>query len=141
MTEEVFTPSPEEISRACQTLLPELALKGIALFNDRRYFEAHEELELAWRAETGAVRELYRGILQIAVAYYHITRGNYKGAEKMFTRAARWLAPFPGACCGLDLDGFRRDYRQVEEVLRRYGPQGISDIDRGLFKPLRFIEN
>lgn len=141
MTEEAFNPTPDEIASACQTTLPELALKGIALFNDRRFFEAHEELELAWRAEPGVVRELYRGILQVAVAYYHITRGNYRGAEKMFTRAARWLAPFPGACCGLDLDGFRCDYRQVEEALRRLGPRGIGDIDRGLFKPLRFLDN
>jgi predicted metal-dependent hydrolase len=123
-----FVVSPQEIARAC----------GLELFNRGEYFEAHEELELAWRDEPGPVRELYRGILQIAVAYYHILRGNYAGAVKMFHRSQTWLSPFPDQCCGIDLAGFRADYRKVEAALARLGPQGLSRFDRGLLKPIRY---
>ena len=82
----------------CQGQLSELGRKGVALFNQGAYFEAHEELELAWGAESGPIREVYRGILQVAVAYLHITRRNYRGAMKhvpapsaMARSAARWL--------------------------------------------------
>ena len=137
---EVFAPSPEEIACACQGSLPPLALRGLELFNEGDYFEAHEYLELAWREERAAARELYRGILQIAVAYYHIQRGNYRGAVKMFQRARNWLSPFPDACRGVDLRGFRADYRRVEDTLKRLGAAGVHSFDRSLFKPIQYTE-
>ena len=131
--------SPEEIACACQGPLPSAVIAGLELFNRRQYFEAHELLESAWRAEPGPVRELYRGILQVAVAYLHITRGNYRGAVKMFLRSNGWLAPFPDACRGIDLASFRLDYGRVEEALHRLGPDHLSSLDLGLLKPIRFI--
>lgn len=133
-----FNPSPEEITSACQGSLPLLVLRGLELFNAGEYFDAHEALETAWRDETRPVRELYRGILQIAVAYYHIQRGNYRGASKMFLRSRAWLRPFPGQCCGIDLDGFRRDIARAEEALNRLGPDRLAHFDRSLFKPISY---
>ena len=60
----------------CNAPLPPQAVEGFLLFNAGKYFEAHEALEEAWNAETGRVRDLYRGILQSAVVYLHITRGH-----------------------------------------------------------------
>lgn len=133
-----FVVSPEEIACACRGGLPPLVISGLELFNRQEYFEAHEVLETAWRAEPGPVRELYRGILQIAVAYYHIQRGNYRGAVKMFHRSQTWLSPFPDACRGIDLAGFRQDYGRVETALRALGPDYVNDLDRGLFKPIHY---
>src|SRR5512140_3490985 len=120
-----FIVSPEEIACACAGELPPLVLRGLELFNHGEYFEAHELLEEAWRAEPGPVRELYRGILQISVAYYHLLRGNYTGAVKMFNRSRTWLSPFPNRCRGIDLARFRQDYDQVEGQLHRLGPDQI----------------
>lgn len=136
-----FEVSSEEIACACQGVLPALAERGLELFNQREYFEAHEALELAWREETGPIRELYRGILQIAVAYYHIQRGNYRGASKMFLRSRTWLNPFPGQCRGVDLTGFRSDFSRVEEMLHRLGPERIAHFDPGLMKPIQYEQS
>jgi predicted metal-dependent hydrolase len=138
MDEPEFQLPPEEVDAACRESLPALAIHGLELFNQGAYFEAHEELELAWRAERAPVRELYRGILQVAVAYLHIQRGNYRGAAKMFLRSRNWLGPFPDRCCGIDLSGLRRDYYQVEEELLRLGPERIQWLDRGLMKPIQY---
>jgi hypothetical protein len=108
------------------------------LFNQGNYFEAHEELELAWREEKGPVREMYRGILQVAVAYYHILRGNYRGAVKMFARTRTWLGPFPDSCRGIDLAGLRKDYYRVEAELLRLGPDHMQYLDRTLMKPVQY---
>ncbi len=136
--EPEFNVSPEEITNACQGTLPALVVRGLELFNEGEYFEAHEELELAWREERGPVRELYRGILQIAVAYLHIQRGNYRGAVKMFVRSRIWLGPFPDQCCGVDLASFRKDYAQVEEMLLRLGEDQIKNFNTSLFKPITY---
>ena len=42
----------------CDQPLHPKALEGLRLFNAEKYFEAHEELELAWREEKGKIREL-----------------------------------------------------------------------------------
>lgn len=133
-----FSPSPEEITCACEGDLPPLVLSGLEMFNRGEYFEAHELLEAAWRNEPGPVRELYRGILQVAVAYYHLLRGNYTGASKMFLRSRAWLGHFPARCCGIDLDGFRQDYDLVEKHLLCLGPDRIRHFDRSLLKPVHF---
>jgi len=129
-----------EISNACQGELHPEALHGLHLFNAGAYFEAHEALENAWRAEQGPVRDLYRGILQVGVAYYHILRGNYPGARKMFQRCRQWLDPFPAVCRGVDVDGLRTDYNAVEQLLIRFGPSRISLIGRSHFKPISFLD-
>ena len=136
--EEPFFLSCEEAGRACEGELPGQALEGLVLFNRGAYFEAHEALELAWRAESGPVRELYRGILQVGVAYYHIQRGNYRGAVKMLQRAKGWLGPFPDRCRGLDVQALRDDIGHVEELLQRLGPEGIGLFNVELFQPVRF---
>ncbi|HET6846614.1 MAG TPA: DUF309 domain-containing protein, partial [Anaerolineales bacterium] len=66
----------------CSGKLHDRAREGIRLFNEGRFFEAHEELEAAWREEPGRIRELYQGILEAGVTYLHLRRGNLVGAEK-----------------------------------------------------------
>jgi hypothetical protein len=118
----------------CAGPLSALALKGIELFNRGEYFEAHEELERAWNAEPGPARELYRGILQVAVAYLQITRHNYNGALKMFLRLRQWLDPLPDKCRGVDVAQLRADALAARGELERLGPERIGEFDRGLLK-------
>jgi predicted metal-dependent hydrolase len=128
---------------SCQGELSTLALKGIALFNQHEFFEAHEELEHAWNEESGPARELYRGILQVAVAYLQITRHNYNGALKMFLRMRQWLDPLPDACRGVDVAQLRADALAAKAEVERLGAERIAEFDTVLFKPLRIrgLEN
>jgi predicted metal-dependent hydrolase len=123
---------------SCDDPLPAHAAAGLSLFNRGEYFEAHEELETAWRAESGAIRELYRGILQVAVAYYHLTRRNYLGAVKMFKRCKPWLEPFPDTCRGIKLGQFKRDFLTVEAEVKRLGPERIGWINPQILKPIEY---
>ncbi len=119
----------------CQAPLPPDVIKGLELFNSGRFFEAHEELERAWRAEKGPIRELFRGILQVGVGYYHIQRGNYRGALKMFKRCRQWLAPFPDECCGINLKQLRHDYEHVENLLLEGKPVHPTAFE---FQPVHY---
>jgi CheY-like chemotaxis protein len=129
---------PEIIDRAarelhadpCSEPLPLGARRGIEEFNEGKYFEQHETLELVWRAETRAVRDLYRGILQVGVAFLQIERGNYSGALKIFQRAFRWLQPFRPACQGVDVERLLREATAIENELRRLGPDRFHEFDR-----------
>ncbi len=108
----------------------------MVLFNEGRYFEAHEELEAAWNAEKGRVRELYQGILEAAVTYLHITRGNYAGAVKVYGRSMRWLKGWPEQCRGVDVGQLRRNMDAAIAELQRLGPDRSAEFDQSLLKPL-----
>lgn len=122
----------------CSGDLHPQAIIGLKLFNERQFFECHEALEFAWRAEDGPVRELYRGILQVAVAYLHIERQNYRGARKMFKRCRPWLEPFSDVCMGINVGKLKKDYKIVETAVLRLGPDGIADLDPALIKPIEW---
>jgi hypothetical protein len=135
MEDDLSAPiQPHKVSEDdCEGSLHPQALIGLELFNQARFFEAHEALEIAWRAEKGPIRDLYRGILQVGVGFYHIERGNYVGARKLFLRCRQWLDPFPDHCRSVDVARLRRDFLRAEAELIRLGPDGIAHFNQNLF--------
>jgi hypothetical protein len=64
------------------------------LLDAGRAFRAHEVFEARWKSVTGAERDLWRGLAQVAVAITHAQRGNDRGRVSLLTRAAVTLAPW-----------------------------------------------
>jgi predicted metal-dependent hydrolase len=126
--------------RLCDAPLHPQAVEGLRLFNAGEYFEAHEALEEAWNEEQGKVRDLYRGILQIAVVYLHITRNNYLGAVKVYDRSQKWLRDWPEVCRGIEVGKLRRDTEAVIKEVNRLGSEKIAEFDQALFKPIQWNE-
>ena len=105
------------IECACHLPIPPRVRIGLESFNNGNYFDAHEFLEEAWRNEKGPIRELYRGILQVGVGFYHIQRSNFNGAHKLFQRALGWLTPFPSICQGINVDQIRSQTKKIDTIL------------------------
>ena len=126
------------IMATCEDNLPHLAKRALDEFNRGEYFKAHDSLELAWMADHTAGRDLYRAILQVAVAYYQIERGNYNGAAKMFLRMRKWLAPLPDSCRGINIHKLRMDVEAVHAELTELGPARIGGFDLELLKPVEY---
>ena len=116
------------------------ARKGIELFNLGEFYKAHDPLELAWMETPSPERDLYQGILQIGLAYFQISRGNYRGALKMFKRGHRNLEPLGETLLGVDITRLRADARIVEEAIRLLGSERISELDKRLMKSISFIK-
>ena len=124
----------------CTGPLHPKAIEGMKLFNEGKFFDSHEELEIAWNEEMGKVRDLYQGILQVAVTYLHITRGNYDGAIKVYERSLRHLKDWPDVCCGIQVGKFRRDVEIAMQQVQNLGPENISRFNPVLFKPIQWSE-
>ena len=89
------------------TSVEEALRLGVALWNDERYFEAHECLEFVWHAAPEVDREFWQGVIQVAVAGVHLQRGNLGGAVALFTRARERLVAYPDVHRGVDVDQLR----------------------------------
>jgi hypothetical protein len=125
----------------CEAALHPRARHGILLFNQGKYFEAHEELEAAWKEEPGKVRRLYQGILEAAVTYLHITRLNYAGAVKVYDRSMRWLKDWPETCRGVEVGQLRKDLEAAILEVRQLGETNLTHFDRSLLKPVVWRES
>jgi predicted metal-dependent hydrolase len=132
-------PDRAALAVVCAEPLSELAREGIERFNRGAYYPAHDALEEAWVVDAGAGRDLYRGILQVGIAYYQIEQGNYRGAVKMLLRVRQWLAPLPDVCRGVDVAKLRSDVDRVYTALVALGSDRIQEFDRALFGSITFI--
>lgn len=121
----------------CQQALPDLARQGIDLFNQGAYYQCHDALEAAWKAEKGACRTLYQGILQYGIALYQIQKGNYRGAVKMLLRLRQWLDPLPSLCRGVDVAQLRQNIHVVSEAVSALGEEQLGTFDWQLVQPIQ----
>jgi hypothetical protein len=78
-----------------------LARRGVELFEQGRYFDAHEPWETIWRSRDPEPRELYQGLVQVAAGFHHwFTRGRAGAAARLLERGARRLEAYAGARAG-----------------------------------------
>ncbi|HWB95539.1 MAG TPA: DUF309 domain-containing protein [Bryobacteraceae bacterium] len=96
----------------------ELYRSGIALYDQGRFFEAHEVLEDLWRPTRGEERLFLQSLIHFAVAFHHHGRGNRAGAERQLRKGLRKLAGYRPAYGGLDTE---RIYRGGQAALEQIG--------------------
>ncbi len=94
-------------------------LEGLRLFNQHSFFEAHEVLEDVWRAAAEPERKFLQGLIQVAVALHHHSRGNLAGCRSLLDRARRNLGTYPAEYGGVDLDGLRQSVDLWREALHQ----------------------
>jgi predicted metal-dependent hydrolase len=94
-----------------------------------RWFEAHEELEVAWRAAAPDERDFYQGLVHVAVAWYQSSRGRAIGAERQLRKALRRLERYEPRHRGVEVSALRAQLAALlaEEPLDLRGrqPDGI----------------
>ena len=117
------------MSDPCNAPLHPDAKVGIERFNNKRYWLAHEALEDAWNDSLPPIKEMYRGILQAAVVYYHINQLNFRGALKVYQRSQKWLNPLPDTCQGVDIARLRADLDTAIAEARRLGVENLAEFD------------
>ena len=76
---------------------------GLEHIRAGRFFEAHEELEIAWRAAAAEERDFYQGLVHVAVAWYQTGRGRPVATASQLEKAQRRLAAFDPTYRGIDV--------------------------------------
>ena len=54
--------------------------EAIDLFNNQKWYEAHDAFEDLWNDLVGDERQIVQGILQVSVSQFHLNKGNLNGA-------------------------------------------------------------
>jgi predicted metal-dependent hydrolase len=108
--------------------------KGLAQIHRGEYFEAHESLEVVWRAAEPAEKDFFQGLVHVAVAWYQAGRGNRTGCERQLEKAARRLGPFApehrGVAVGLLLLSVERARETVAEGVLELAPPFLATSEK-----------
>jgi predicted metal-dependent hydrolase len=121
----------------CGSKAPESLSKGVEEFNRGAYYLCHETLEELWRQETKPVRGLYKGILQIGVALYHLQRGNRRGALRLLKSGMDHVRPFAPSCHGINISALLDETETIHRILDSSSLDG--PLDERLTPHIRFV--
>ena len=133
-------------------MLPPAFYAALEELNRGEYFACHETLESLWIPEKRSVREIYQGVLQIAVGCYHLTaRANWVGAVNKLEEGARRLeraglavsseenADAPYGPYGVDWVQLIASADRLQSHLRMLGRENVSAFDRSLLPVVRYL--
>src|SRR5438132_9060794 len=93
--------------------------RGLEAIRAKRYFEAHEELELVWRASAAEERDFFQGLVHVAVAWYQAGRGNAVGCARQLEKADRRLSTYAPAHRGVDVASVLAQVERARAVVAR----------------------
>jgi hypothetical protein len=84
--------------------MPDEFWQGVEQFNAGQYYACHDTLEALWIEAAEPEKTFYQGILQIAVALYHLSNHNLRGAMILLGEGSNRLRRYPSEYGGIDVD-------------------------------------
>ena len=130
---------PEPSQRAGASALEVVLQKSVVLFNYQLFFEVHEVLEPQWMKEQGEVKHFLQGLIQIAVAFYHLGRGNLAGTRSLLHEGLIKISPHSPAFLGVELRDFIAELETCQAVVLGLSPETSEQFSPDLIPRLRLI--
>ncbi|MEN9225399.1 MAG: DUF309 domain-containing protein [Thermostichus sp. DRC_bins_24] len=109
-------PHPTDASPAALQL-------AVAQFNRGDFYACHDTLEALWMEAADPERRFYHGLLQTAVAYYHLNNGNRRGCMILLGEANGKLADFLPTYAGCELQSLWQANQSTLRHLSRLSPE------------------
>ena len=79
---------------------------ALSLFNEQKWYEAHDAFEDIWNILDGDERQVVQGILQVSVSQFHLSKGNINGATILLGEGLGRIKNRTYVNFGVDLDSF-----------------------------------
>jgi hypothetical protein len=105
--------------------------RGVADFNARRFFEAHEVWEKLWLGAPEPEKTFLQGLIQVAAAFHHHGRGNARGRQSLLAAGIAKLAGCPGEYRGMAIAKLREEvetWQKLQQTSVDPGPRDVPKI-------------
>ncbi|MDZ8025495.1 MAG: DUF309 domain-containing protein [Nostoc sp. SerVER01] len=111
--------------------MPQEFWQGIEQFNSGQFYACHDTLEALWIEASEPEKTFYQGILQIAVALYHLENRNWRGAVILLGEGSNRLRRYPSSYGGIDIDELLSQSVALLKTLQQIGADKISAGELG----------
>ena len=106
------------------TSFTESLFTALNLFNNQKWYEAHDAFEEIWNTVDGDERQVIQGILQVSVSQFHLSKGNLNGATILLGEGLGRIKNRTKIDLGIDLESF---CRCLEDLLKKLQYKEILD--------------
>jgi uncharacterized protein len=114
--------------------LPLSFWQGVSEFQQGQFYECHDTLEALWIEAQEPHKTLFQGILQIAVACYHLGNQNWRGAVILLGEGIRRLSPYQPDYGGIDINHFLDTSSTLLSHLQQAGPERVTEYTSMILK-------
>ena len=101
---------------------------ALDLFNNKKWYEAHDAFEEIWNGLCGDERQIIQGILQVSVSQFHLGKGNLNGAMILLGEGLGRIKSRVSVDLGLDLFSFCKSLEVLLEKLHSKVPLSNDDV-------------
>jgi uncharacterized protein len=103
-------------------------LQGVAEFNRQDFYTCHDTLEALWMEAVEPEKKFYQGILQIAVACYHLGNGNQRGAAILLGEGMNKLQRYQPDYFGIDVEQLIAESAELLQDLQTLAAREASTM-------------
>lgn len=105
---------------------------GIDQFNQRQFYACHDTLEALWMDAPPPEKTFYQGILQIAVALYHLGNRNWQGTVTLLGEGIQRLSTFQPNYGSINVTELIHNSHSLLRTLQETGPESVDAIAQQL---------
>lgn len=108
--------------------------QGVEQFNRQEFYACHDTLEALWMEALSPQKRFYQGVLQIAVACYHLGNLNWRGAVILLGEGIGRLGDYQPVYEGIDVEALILESRELLRALQQSGQGQVADFVQQLAK-------
>ena len=108
--------------------LPTEFWQGVEQFNQQEFYACHDTLEALWMEAIEPLKTFYQGVLQIAVALYHLSNHNWRGAVILLGEGINRLRHYQPAYADVDVAQFLTQSAELLTILQQMGPERVVEV-------------
>jgi hypothetical protein len=113
-------------------LPPEEFWQGVEQFNQQDFYACHDTLEALWMEALEPQKRFYQGVLQLAVACYHLSNLNWRGAVVLLGEGIGRLRDYQPVYEKIDVNELLVQSIQLLKELQQSGPEQVADVVKQL---------
>ncbi|GAB4234207.1 MAG: hypothetical protein Kow0049_18000 [Stanieria sp.] len=106
--------------------------QGVEQFNQQQFYACHDTLEALWLEAVEPDKKFYQGILQIAVACYHLGNQNWRGAVILLGEGINRLSNYQPIYEGIDVASLIEESSELLQQLQQIQPEQIEEFTQQL---------
>jgi uncharacterized protein len=114
------------------TDIPAAFWQGVDQFNQHEFYACHDTLEAVWVEADSDEKNFYQGILQIAVALYHLSNHNWRGTVILMGEGLSRLSRYTPTHAEIDVDLLLTETSRLLVYLQESGPEAAGAIAQQL---------
>ena len=113
--------------------------KGIEEFNQQNFYSCHDIFEALWVDAEHVDKKFYQGVLQIAVACYHLGNHNWRGAVVLLGEGINRLSSYQPTYYDINITQLVQESYHLLQGLQQIKPEQVEEFVNQLQPPERAV--